>query len=172
MTLSNFADVGQILAGFGVLVSLIVLIYELKSNARESHIKEATEVSLFRAEALKLMATDDDLSRIVWCCLSGKHKMKSCEQARFGFYILSWMVGVEVVYKKQLETRFDGKIWEELEDSISWWFRFPGMRKWLRNHEGGLSRDFIRYLESIADKVEINSVHADIVSSSYFAIQK
>ena len=43
------------------------------------------------------MATDDDLSRIVWCCLSGKHKMKSCEQARFGFYILSWMVGVEVV---------------------------------------------------------------------------
>ena len=45
------------------------------------------------------------------------------------------------------------------------------MRKWLRNQEGGLSRDFIRYLESIAAKIDIDSVQADIISSAYFAIQ-
>ena len=110
MTLSEFANLGEIFGGLGVVITLIFLILEIKNNARENQIREATDVSLFRGDALKQMAVDDELSRIVWSCLSGKFRMKPHETARFGFYILSWMVGVEVVYKKQLETRFDPKL--------------------------------------------------------------
>ena len=108
------------------------------------------------------MAVDDELSRIVWSCLSGKFRMKPHETARFGFYILSWMVGVEVVYKKQLETRFDPKIWRELE-AISWWW-YAG---WLETHTGGLSQDFMQYLNKVAESVDIDSRQADVIAMSY-----
>ena len=167
MTLSEFANLGEIFGGLGVVITLIFLILEIKNNARENQIREATDVSLFRGDALKQMAVDDELSRIVWSCLSGKFRMKPHETARFGFYILSWMVGVEVVYIKQLETRFDPKIWKELEESISWWFQFPGMRRWLETHTGGLSQDFMKYLNTVAEGVDIDSRQADVIAMSY-----
>lgn len=167
MTLSEFANLGEIFGGLGVVITLIFLIFEIKNNARENQIREATDVSLFRGDTLKQMAIDDELSRIVWSCLSGKFPMKPYESARFSFYILSWMVGVEVVYKKQLETRFDPKIWRELEESISWWFQFPGMRRWLQTHKGGLSQDFMTYLNTVAERVEVDSKQADIIAMSY-----
>ena len=167
MTLADLGSLGEVFGGLAVVITLIFLILELKNNARENQIREATDVSLFRGDTLKQMAIDDELARIVWSCLSGKIRVKPYESARFGFYILSWMVGVEVVYKKQLETRFDPKIWKELEDSISWWFKFPGMRKWLKTHEGGLSQDFLSYLSTIAENVEIDSSQADVIATSY-----
>ena len=61
------------------MITLIFLILEIKNNARENQIREATDVSLFRGDALKQMAVDDELSRIVWSCLSGKFRMKPHE---------------------------------------------------------------------------------------------
>ena len=46
------------------------------------------------------------------------------------------------------------------------------MRKWLENHEGGLSQGFIRYLNLIADGIEIDPRQADIISLSYVAKQE
>ena len=71
MTLSEFANLGEIFGGLGVVITLIFLILEIKNNARENQIREATDVSLFRGDTLKQMAVDDELSRIVWSCLSG-----------------------------------------------------------------------------------------------------
>jgi hypothetical protein len=41
------------------------------------------------------------------------------------------------------------------------------MRKWLKTHEGGLSQDFLSYLSSIAENVEIDSSQADVIATSY-----
>ena len=106
MTLADFGSLGEIFGGLAVVITLIFLILELKNNARENQIREATDVSLFRGDTLKQMAIDDELARIVWSCLSGKIRVKPYESARFGFYILSWMVGVEVVYKKTIGNAF------------------------------------------------------------------
>ena len=72
-----------------------------------------------------------------------------------------------MVYKKQLETRFDPKIWRELEESISWWFQFPGMRRWLETQTGALSQDFMKYLNTVAEGVDIDSRQADVIAMSY-----
>ena len=57
MTLSEFANLGEIFGGLGVVITLIFLILEIKNNARENQIREATDVSLFRGDALKQIAT-------------------------------------------------------------------------------------------------------------------
>ena len=68
MTLADFGSLGEIFGGLGVVITLIFLTLELKNNARENQIREATDVSLFRGDPLKQMAIDDELSRIVWSC--------------------------------------------------------------------------------------------------------
>ena len=41
------------------------------------------------------------------------------------------------------------------------------MRRWLETHTGGLSQDFMQYLNKVAESVDIDSRQADVIAMSY-----
>ncbi len=146
--------IAESIAAIAVIVSLVHLGVQIRQSRIQS-IKESMDViTKERADFIKLLATESDLSEIIAEGLSHSEKLKPRDYFRFTSYLYYLFVQLELGFRKWKRGHIDDELWEGWNEAVYWWIRCPGTRVWWNNNPaGGFTKQFKIYINNIMAEV-------------------
>lgn len=150
----NTYFIAEIVAIIAVVISLVHLGIQIRQTRIQS-IKESMDtITKERADFIKLLATESELSQIIAAGLSGSNKLKSKEYFRFTSYLYYLFVQLELGFRKWKRGHIDDALWNAWNEGVRWWMRCPGTQTWWENNPaGGFTPEFKQYINKIKDAV-------------------
>ena len=142
MSISELSAIGEFVASIGVLVTLIILIFELRrntklqlrSNSREAFIQNGTSLqALLDPEVSELFLRGNN---------EGLSSLKPEERYRFDLAYVLWLQSCEQAYSDYREGLFPLDQWEVFENSIPGWLTTPGGSEWWQERDVWFGRLF------------------------------
>ena len=138
--------IGQIVGAIAVVISLIYVAREIRSNARLARLASVDTIN----DWLGQLSTHPHLAD-VWN--RGLHDFESLEGAdlrTFNALTLQLFHILRELYYQQLQGHLDTRLWREVEipmrDMIN---RFPGLRAWWRECSRWFSEGFVNYVNQL-----------------------
>ena len=147
-----FAEIISVIA---IVISLINLAIEMRQTRKQSITESMDQITQERADFVKLLATESELSRIIAAGLSSATRLKPAEYFRFTSYLYYLFVQLELGFRKRQRGHIDDDLWNGWNEAVKWWIRCPGTRDWWKfNPAGGFTPKFKKYINEIIASVE------------------
>ena len=145
--------IAEIIAAIAVVITLIHLGIQLRQSRLQSVRDSVDAITRERAEFIRLLATDADLSRIVPKGLAADTRLPAGEYFRFTSYLYYLFIQLEMGFRKWKSGEIDEDLWAGWHEAVHWWLRCPGTRSWWRNNAaGGFTRKFQNYVNAIIEE--------------------
>ena len=139
----------QIFAAVALIVSLINLGIEIRKSRNESIRDSVDLITKERGEFIKILATDEDLAKIMAKALIKDGEMNDLEEFRFASYLYHLFVHWELAHRKWTRGNVDNELWESWVEAIQWWLKKPKVVKWWQyNDIGGFTEPFMEFIEN------------------------
>lgn len=154
----NTYFIAEIIAAVAVVISLVHLGIQIRQTRIQSIKESMDKITKERADFIKLLATETELSEIIASGLSGNFKLKPKEYFRFTSYLYYLFVQLELGFRKWKRGHIDEELWNAWNDAVKWWIRCPGTRTWWqKNPAGGFTPEFENYINHIIQSVSTES---------------
>ena len=149
MELQTLANLGEFIGGLGVIVSLIYLAFQIKSNTRSQR-NDIEARSLERLGSLQReMATNIELNELFSTALVDIYKVNLMERIRVAWWLTELLSAMEFLYGQQQQGNVQTGIWERWQETLKWWLTYPGVLEWWRCKPTPFSQDFTAYVETM-----------------------
>jgi hypothetical protein len=139
--------IGQMVGAIAVVISLIYLAREVRSNAR------ATRYAAMRAtldnfnRLAQLTSEDSDLAELYYRGLDDFEALERLDYARFNTIMHQIFRNMEDVYHQHLEGHLDPRVWPGLEVFMRGFNSNPGVQAWWRSHSHWFSgEEFAKFI--------------------------
>ena len=144
----NSFFIAEFIAALAVVVSLIHLGIQMKQTRRQSIVESMDKITQERADFIKLLATESELSQFIAAGLVGASKLKPKDYFRFTSYLYYLFVQLELGHRKWKRGHVDSDLWTAWNEAVDWWLRCPGARVWWQNNPaGGFTPEFKAYID-------------------------
>lgn len=120
--------IGEILGAFGVLVTLIYLSIQIRSNTKEVKSENVHRTTDSSNQLNILMASDERLTELWHKGLANYDDLSDTEKARFGFVQLTAFRIYDSLYYQIQRVTGDEQLWNTELDTLRWFFSHPGAR--------------------------------------------
>ena len=150
MNWEAISAIGQIVGAIAVVISLIYLAREIRSNARETRraaMRSALDALIWFSQQITAHA---DLAELRSRGFHDYESLEGTDLARFDSYMHALFRTVEDVYYQHLEGNLDPRLWRGLEVVLSETNALPGVQAWWRSHShwfGG--EEFANYINQL-----------------------
>ncbi len=145
MTLAQFADYADVLAGIATVIALVFLTIQVKSaTAQMKADSRRNEVS---QSYISSIVESPDVARVFLAGLSNKSELSSEDATRFAF-LMGQYIGEEAAYFD--EVRFGVGSTERLNQrkaQLAQFLSTPGGRAWWGQYKHNFPVEFISYAE-------------------------
>lgn len=146
--------IAEIIAVVAVVISLVHLGIQIRQSRIQSIKESMDKITQERADFIKLLATESELSQIIAMGLASNSKLKAKEYFRFTSYLYYLFVQLELGFRKWKRGHIDNELWNAWNEGVRWWIRCPGTRSWWNNNPaGGFTPDFKAYINQIMESV-------------------
>jgi hypothetical protein len=125
--------IGQVVGALAVVISLIYLAGEVRSNARATRHASIRSTSDAFTRWLQQLAEHPHLAELYY---RGIHEFESLEGAdlvRFSALMDQVFRNVEDMYYQHLEGHLDPRVWHEFEVAVRDINGYPGVQAWWRS---------------------------------------
>jgi hypothetical protein len=154
MNLEQVSFMAEIVAAIAVVLSLLYLGIQLRNSRLQSVNEFNYIVSKERADFLKILALDSELSRIIPLGLVGNLDGKENDYFRFTSYLYHLFVHIELGYRKGKAKEIDQELWNGWNEASEWWIRCPGVQQWWQhNLAGGFTKEFKTHVNKTIERV-------------------
>lgn len=171
MALEQIYFLAEIAAAISVVLSLLYLSIQLRNSRRQSINEFNYIISKERADFLKILASDRELSLIIPLGLVGKLNGKENDYFRFSSYLYHLFVHLELGYRKGKVREIDSELWDCWKEASEWWFRCPGVQLWWQhNLVGGFTKEFKLHVDNTIESV--NKEDPNIFNSQLEFLEK
>jgi hypothetical protein len=149
MTLSEFADLGELLGGIAVVASLVYLALQVRQNTRAVrgstlHLNTDLWASLF------LQLCDQEVARAYVAGMVGRPDIKPLHYTQFFFICKAMFLALEDQYYQSRQGILDPEIYAAYERATSSQFlAFPGFRLWWQQTRSTFSPPFVQRIEEL-----------------------
>ena len=167
MNLESLNLTAEIVASIAVFISLCFLVIQLQQNLSQSKKQALEELALRRTELLKMLYEDHDQASLIWRGFSQEPRLAAHEWARFGIYLYSVFVVMELVHIKYLSKDVDEANWVTFLGAFRWWFQFPGVCTWWNTAPGGFTPPFIEMVNEEMSKVAQDKKSSQLIGKSF-----
>ena len=151
MSISELGAIGEFVASIGVLITLIILAFELKRNTKLLLRSNSRETFLHNGNSLQALL-DREVSELF---LRGNNEGLSSltpeERYRFDIAYVLWLQSCEQAYSDYRERLFPPDQWEVFENSIPGWLTTPGGSEWWQERNVWFGRLFRNQVDSLLD---------------------
>lgn len=145
----------RIIPVLAIIISIIGLAWQIRRSRIQSIKESMDNITRERSEFTKLLATHEELGKIVAMGLSRRSKLSPHEDFRFTAYLYYLFVQLELGFRKWKRGHIDKELWNGWNEAVLWWIRCPGTRSWWRNNRvGGYTIAFQKYINDLITKVE------------------
>jgi hypothetical protein len=138
---------GQLVGALAVVISLIYLAREVRSNARATRLAAMRSTLDGFNRLAEQLAEHPDLAELFNRGLDDFESLEGVDRARFNSRMHQIFRNVEDVYHQHLEGHLDPRVWRGLEVVMRDINAFPGVQAWWRSHSqwfGG--KEFAKFL--------------------------
>ena len=146
MNWEAISAIGQIVGAIGVVISLVYVAREIRSNARSARLASVGTIN----DWLGQLATHPHLADVWNRGLQDYESLEGADQRTFNAFTLQLFHIFRELYYQQVEGHLDPRLWREVEipmrDLIN---RFPGIRAWSREYSRWFSEDFVNYVNQL-----------------------
>jgi hypothetical protein len=167
MNLESLNLTAEIVASIAVLISLYFLVIQLRQNLSQSKKQALEDLTLRRTELLKMLYEDHDQASLIWRGFSQEPRLAAHEWARFGIYLYSVFVVIELVHIRYLNKDVDEANWIAFLEAFHWWFQFPGVYTWWNTAPGGFTPPFIEMVNEEMSKVAQDKRSSQLIGKSF-----
>ncbi len=147
--------VTQIIGGVAVIISLISLGVQIRKSRKQSIRESMDLITKERGDFIKILATDEDLAKIMAKGLMKDADMNDIERFRFASYLYHLFVHLELGYRKWARGNIDDELWTSFVEAIQWWLKKPKVVTWWNyNDIGGFTESFKQYVDKLILELE------------------
>ncbi len=148
------ANLGEAVGGFAVVITLLYLAYELRTNTKTMRAVAASQSQESLAEFNSLMATSPDLVG-PWASANEAGTLQSLptdQQVQVTLMLRSIMQRFESIYFQYEAKILDERNWQVRKHWLAGWLSNPVVAEWWRTERESsfFTDDFIQQVESVS----------------------
>ena len=139
--------IGQLVGALAVVISLIYLAREVRSNARATRIAAGRSTLEFLNRFTQQITEHADLAELRDRGFKDFESLEGADRARFGSYMHAMFRTVEDVYYQHLQGNLDPRLWRGLEVVLSETNALPGVQAWWRSRSHWfVGEEFVKFI--------------------------
>ena len=146
--------VGEIVGAIAVVVTLIYLAVQMRVNTAAINRTATQSILQGRAESAALMASDKEISALMFKGADDPDSLTSEEWQRFFFLVSSSIRPIELAFFDYEEGRMAEEMWIGQTHTLIYWFSRPGWQRWLNEYGQTLNPAFRNCIEKIIEDSE------------------
>jgi len=148
MSLTDLANLAQIVAAIGVVVSLLYVGYQIRQNTSAVRSAAAQTVHEHFAKWYQMVAADPELARITATGLRDYSSLNEQERVRFISAFMSFLSYTQNAFLKWREGSLEPHLWLGWEQVMMNLFGAPGGKSFWKERSYMFGEPFRRYIET------------------------
>jgi hypothetical protein len=138
--------IGQMVGAFAVVISLVYVAREIRSNARSARLASVGTLNL----CLGQLATHPHLAEVFNRGIQDWESLKGPDNNTFEAFMLQLFHIFEELYYQQLERHLDPRLWCEVETPMRDLIKeCPGIQACWREYSRWFSEEFVSYVNQL-----------------------
>ena len=150
MNWEAISAIGQIVGALAVVVSLIYLAREIRSNARRSRVASLETVIRWLGQ----LAEHPDLRELYYRGLQDFESLKGADLLGFSALMLQLFHIYQESYFQRLEGHLKPRLWREVEGTLREFNGYPGVQAWWRYRSHLFSEEFAKFVDQVQQTAE------------------
>jgi hypothetical protein len=138
--------IGQMVGALAVVISLIYLANQVRSNARETRLAARRSTLEAMSRFALEIAEHADLAELRNRGFQDFESLEATDRARFGSHMHAMFRTIENVYYQHLEGHLDPRVWRGLEAVIRDLNALPGVQAWWRSRSYWFDEEFAKFI--------------------------
>lgn len=151
MDLDTLANIGEFVGGVFVIVTLIYLAYQVRQNTKSLRIENYARVLERMSTLQSRIAAEPELNRLFMIGAEDPARLTRGQRLRFAWALYEMFGAAEFMYHQALENAMPPAVWQRWQESIRWWFTYPGIRAWWETKPAPLTADFEAFATGIKE---------------------
>ncbi len=145
--LAELAQVAEVVAAVAVVVSLVYVGMEVRSNTFAIQGAAMQAIATTDAEALMTIAADGDLSEVVRVGNLNPMELTEAEAYRYHLYLRQFWLSFQNIFQQSKLGLIDQSVWQSYRSVICGAWSRNGPRETWSRHAKVLEDDFVRTVE-------------------------
>ena len=146
--------IGEIIGAIAVVVTLIYLAAQMKNNTAAIRLASQQTTTTGRADTLRFLSGTEAVSDLVWEGGRNPESLSPKDWQRFMLATASAVRAIEMAFMDWEEGRMSHELWSAQHQSLIFWFKQAGLRKFLDEYGATFYPPFTKYIrEEVIDKL-------------------
>ena len=156
--LEALGNVGELLGGIGVVITLAYLAFQIRRNTQSVRSAALDSISSSISDFLDKVAQDPALTKLWFDGLSGTVELSENDDRRFSLLLISLVRRWENAFHQSRTGILDSQSWSGMADGLTFVLSSPGAQIWWQRSRGLFSADIVAYAEKAFGAMSKESV--------------
>jgi hypothetical protein len=145
--------IGDMVGGFGVIITLIYLAMQVRQNTAAQKISSFQSLRENTVSLHDLCASDSDLADLFVAGVSDQKPLSEQESNRFHFLLMSFFRRLESIYILEKVGHLSESDWSGIKLSCIDVLNQPGTRRWWMENQQRFRKDFVSWTQEMFESV-------------------
>jgi len=161
MTIENFAHISEIVSGFVVATSLLILVFQVHQNGRRQQVEAVKEGGNAFVRAVVRMTATQEGAEIFLEGAHGLDELSSIDQARFHSTMLDLVAGFDQIFSLYRNGMLDEDHFLAAQRTFISILKIPGAQQWWASFKHNPPKVMVEHIDNIATdpNMEIPAAH-------------
>ena len=148
MNWEMISAVGQMLGAIGVIVSLVYLAIQIRSQKQESRNTAMNALVTHFSDLMRSQAESAELCAIWLRGLNSFEELDATSKLRFGSHLGRQLRAADSLYLHFLDGTLDARLWRGFDRTIADIAAYPGFQEWWPTRKHWYSDEFCALIDS------------------------
>jgi len=145
--IESLGNIGDFIGGFGVVVTVIYLAYQIRQNTASTRSATYQSVVADVSEWTLQLGLNPESARIYVTGIEDLDDLTSAEVAQFNFLLASVIRHFENIHYQYLSGAIDHDVWDGWSSRILGVLGKPGVKAWWDSQKAVFSNDFQAFID-------------------------
>jgi hypothetical protein len=128
MNLETMSQMGEFVGGFGVILSLVYLAIQVRSNTNSQRADMTARILDRMAAMQHTYAFDAEASKFYTRAITDPTGLTLDERNQFAWLMTEFLSAMEFLMQQYEEGNVDEQTWLRWSKTLDWWLTFPGIK--------------------------------------------
>ena len=161
MNWEAISAIGQIVGAFAVVISLIYVASEVRSNARATQLAAMRSMHDAFNRWIQQLAEHPDLRELYYRGIHDFDSLEGADLVGFSTLMISLFRTLEEMYYLQSEGHLDAGVWHGWEAAIDEFNAYPGVQAWWRLRSHWFREEFVKFVNQLQQTARLQGCIAN-----------
>ena len=154
MNWDAIGTVGEILGALAVVLSLGYVAVQIRQNTEATKDLAAQHLTNANSETNYLIATNDDLAKILQKGSKDRDSLAEHEQLRFNTLLFAIYNQFDFAYRRHLAGKLEDASWKKIKYEIPVFLNLPGWLSWWHQDKSRFSSEFVTFVDKLLSEFQ------------------